>query len=161
MISKSLIDKSKFVSEEFIKHIRSINPSTKPVFGKMNFHQMVEHMNLSLKQANGKILFINNQTEEETAKMYRFAMSSKPFKDNTPNNLLPDNPLPIKYETIEESIQELQQEIDSFNEVFRNNENKRITNPFFGDLNYTEWCHLLYKHMIHHLRQFNVMITNE
>jgi hypothetical protein len=64
---------------------------TKPLFGKMNVQQMIEHMGYAFRQASGLIPLDALNNEEITAKMYRFMMSERPFKDNTPNPLFARN----------------------------------------------------------------------
>ena len=40
------------------------------------------------------------------------------------------------------------------NEAFEKNPDLVTRNPFFGDLNFEQSVQLLYKHALHHLRQF-------
>lgn len=150
------MDKEYFLKEEYVSRLKKIDLNTQAVFGKMNVAQMIEHMSHSFQIASGKIVFENKQRDELTAKMFRFMMSDKPFKDNTPNPNLPDNPAPLKFENIEDAYQDLQNEIDSFFEVYQKEE-LRISNAFFGDLNREEQIHLLHKHAQHHLRQFGAI----
>jgi hypothetical protein len=49
----------------------------------------------------------------------------------------------------------LEKDINHFVTVFEYEPDLRILNPFFGNLNMDEWIHLLHKHAMHHLRQFN------
>jgi len=146
--------KRKFLKDEYTGLLGRMNPETKPAWGKMNFQQMVEHMSDSFRIANGKDLQDCITPEEHLPKMRAFLMSDKPFRENTPNVLLPDIPPPVRFDRIEDAIGELQQEIDDFFDVFDQDKHKIITNPFFGDLDYEMWVQLLYKHAWHHLRQF-------
>jgi hypothetical protein len=43
-----------------------------------------------------------------------------------------------------------------FFEVFEKDTALVTRNPFFGDLNFEQNVQLLYKHSLHHLRQFGV-----
>ncbi len=86
--------------------------------------------------------------------MQAFVQSDKPFKENTPNALLPDEPLPAKYSSIQVAIAALQADIDQFFAHYNSNQGATVTNPFFGELNYDLQVQLLYKHAIHHLKQF-------
>jgi hypothetical protein len=70
-------------------------------------------------------------------------------------------PAPVKNRSAEEARQELQDEINYFFTVFEKNNLQTTRNPFFGDLNFEENVHLLYKHAMHHLKQFGVMIDKE
>lgn len=122
----------------------------------MNVHQMIEHMGYAFRQASGLIPLAPLNDEVTTAKMHQFMMSEKPFRDNTPNPYLPDTPEPATYETIEESLAHLQEDIDVFISVFNEDKEKQVLNPFFGNLTFDEWTHLLHKHAMHHMRRFGV-----
>lgn len=145
-----------FLRNEFVGILSHIPPATPPVFGKMNVQQMIEHMGYAFRQASGLIPLDPLNDEATTEKMYQFMMSPKPFRDNTPNPYLPDTPEPPLHEDIADSLRGLQQDIDFFIKTFEAEPDKRILNPFFGNLNFDEWVHLLHKHALHHLRQFGV-----
>jgi len=88
-------------------------------------------------------------------------MSDKPFKENTVNSLMPEVPAPVKNPSVQEAINELQNEINNFFFTFEKNKFQTTRNPFFGDLNYEENVQLLHKHALHHLKQFGVTIENK
>jgi len=148
--------KETFLKKEFLVLIKTIDRNRKPIFGKMNVHQMIEHMSHAFQIASGKLVFENKQRNELTAKMYQFMMSDKPFRDNTPNPNLADTPLPPRFMDVEDSLNDLKFEMDAFFIVYEQPE-LRVTNPFFGNLNKEEQVHLLHKHALHHLRQFGVL----
>jgi hypothetical protein len=112
-------------------------------------------MSYAFRQASGLMPSAAINDEETTQKMFQFMMSDKPFRDNTPNPYLPNEPAPAVCPTIQESISVLEKDIQTFFSTFENDHEKRILNPFFGNLNFEEWTHLLHKHAQHHLRQFN------
>jgi hypothetical protein len=155
---ENINEKAYFLRNELVDKYRSVAFDTKPLFGKMNIHQVVEHMSYSFRQANGKDSYTCITPEEHIPKMQAFLMSDKPFKDNTPNQLLPDEPAAPVHADLEESLAELQNEINAFFLHFEKNKDQVVTNPFFGDLNYEMWVQLLHKHSLHHLRQFGVII---
>ncbi|HPI54585.1 MAG TPA: DinB family protein [Chitinophagaceae bacterium] len=149
-------EKLHFLQVDYRDKLRAIPPTTTPLFGKMNVHQMIEHMTDSFQMATEKIKPVHEQADEITDKMKMFMMSEKPFRENTPNPLMSDQPLPTRCSTIEESLNELTTEIELFVKQFTNEPGKIVRNPFFGNLNFEEWVHLFYKHAHHHLRQFGV-----
>lgn len=153
---ENLAEKAYFLRNEYIDKLRSIDPAAKGQWGKMNAAQMIEHMSYSFRQANGKDLYTCVTPEENLPRMQAFLTSEKPFRENTPNQLLPDEPEPPKQATIEEALAELKGEIDDFFKAFEEAPDRIITNPFFGDLGYDMWVQLLYKHAWHHLRQFGI-----
>jgi len=89
-------------------------------------------------------------------KMREFMMSNKPFKENTKNPLMSEEPAPPRYKTVQGAIGALQQELIYFFEAFEKDPALITRNPFFGDLNFEQNLQLLYKHALHHLRQFGV-----
>jgi hypothetical protein len=145
-----------FLQHKLIPLMSSLDEHTKPIFGKMNVQQMIEHMGYAFRQASGLIPLNALNNEEITAKMYSFMMSERPFKDNTPNPYLPETPAPAVFETKEQALIDLQKDIHQFFATFENDKSQRILNPFFGNLNFEEWVHLLHKHANHHLRQFGI-----
>jgi len=153
---ENLSSKAYFLRNEFINKLREIRPDTKPAWGKMNLQQMIEHMSYSMRQANGKELYSCITPEENIPKMQAFLMSEKPFRENTPNQLLPDTPEPPTKGDIDEALDELKQETEDFFKAFERSPDRKITNPFFGDLNYEMWVQLLHKHAWHHLKQFGI-----
>jgi hypothetical protein len=147
--------KALFLKEEYTRLLRQLDPSAERRWGKMNVQQMVEHMADSVRIANGNDPHELVSPEEHVPKMQAFLMSDKPFKENTPNRLLPDEPVAVRHEDIKASIDELQREIDQLFRVFEE-EGKTVMNPFFGSLNHDMWIQLLHKHAWHHLKQFGV-----
>ena len=145
-----------FLQHKLIPLMSSLDEHTKPLFGKMNVHQMIEHMGYAFQQASGLIPLPASNNKAMTEKMYRFMMSDKPFRDNTPNVYLPEEPVAPTYDTISVSINALKNDIEVFFSTFENDKTQRILNPFFGHLNFEEWVHLLHKHSLHHLRQFGI-----
>ncbi|MBL7765169.1 MAG: DinB family protein [Chitinophagaceae bacterium] len=150
--------KLEFLRGEYLQILADLDPNTLPLFGKMNVHQMIEHMSYAFRQASGLIPLDSLNDADTTEKMYRFMMSDKPFRDNTPNPYLPDHPEPTVQKEISLSIEVLKMDIEHFVATFEADQGRRIPNPFFGNLNFEEWIHLLHKHAWHHLRQFGMNI---
>ncbi|MBS1779480.1 MAG: hypothetical protein JST70_09175 [Bacteroidetes bacterium] len=153
---ENLGTKATFLRNDLVKMLATIDPATKPLWGKMNPQQMVEHMSYAMRQASGKDPYTIVTAEEHLPRMQAFLMSEKPFRENTPNQLLPDEPAPAKHESMQDSLNDLQAEIDHFFHVYGTDPQKTITNPFFGELNYDMQVQLLHKHAWHHLRQFGI-----
>jgi hypothetical protein len=150
--------KAGFLSSGFTKELSKLDEDTPRKWGKMNVWQMVEHMSDSIKIANGKTPIEIVTPEDNIPRMQSFLESEKPFKENTPNVLLPDVPPPVRNATLPDAINELQNEIDHFFEVYEADERKTIANPFFGQLNFEQQVQLLHKHATHHLRQFGATV---
>ncbi|HEX6333572.1 MAG TPA: DinB family protein [Flavisolibacter sp.] len=150
-------DKKDFLRNTFTSLLRQIPSDTPPAWGKMSFQQMIEHFAEYTRIASGKIAHTEILTPpDRLEKMRDFIMSDKPFRENTINPLVPEVPAPVRNKSAEEAIAELQKEIEFFFTVFEKNNLQVTRNPFFGDLNFEQNLQLLYKHALHHLRQFGV-----
>jgi len=148
-------EKEEFLLNEYLLVIKTIDEDQEPMWGKMNVHQMVEHMTDSIRIANEKDKHDKILTPaDKLEKSYLFMMSDKPFKENTPNALMADTPPPTRNEFLEDAILELDKEVTDFHTFFKGDPDKKTINPFFGHLNYAEWVQLLHKHAMHHLKQF-------
>ena len=154
------MDKKKFLKEEFTKLLSDLKAEQKGKWGKMNAQQMVEHMSYSFRVASGRHPEKPAYSPEITQKSYQFMMTEKPFRENTPNQLLPDEPPVVKNKSMQETSAELQLEIDYFFQVYSENPGMRTINPFFGNLNFEEQVQLLHKHATHHARQFGLDIRS-
>lgn len=153
-------EKLEFLKSRFVGILKQIPTDTHPVWGKMTVQQMIEHFSDSVRVSAGKIDGIKTLTPQENLpKMQEFLMGDKPFRENTPNPLLPEIPAPVRNPSIDAALQELQKEIDKFISVFEANDHLTTTNPFFGELNFEMNIQLLYKHALHHLRQFGVTVN--
>lgn len=127
-----------------------------PIWGRMSFQQMVEHLSDSFKMANGTELYDLQIPEDRIPALQDFLLSDKPFRQNTKAPYLPEVPPPIRFTNKEDAIGELKMEIISFKDLFLQDKEKRVTHPIFGDLDYPQWVLLLYKHATHHLAQFGI-----
>jgi hypothetical protein len=152
--------KEDFLQNRFVDLLRQIPSDMLPHWGKMSLQQMVEHFTDTLKIASGKSpqQKLYPHSPDQLEKAHAFLMSDKPFKENTPNPLLPEVPAPVRNKTLKEALNELQKEIDYFFALFSNNEHLLTRHYYFGDLNYQMNVQLLYKHALHHLRQFGVQL---
>jgi hypothetical protein len=152
--------KAEFLKNRFVPLLKQIPSDTPPRWGKMTLQQMIEHFSDSTRIASGKTVHTDFVfPPEQLQKVREFMLSERPFKENTINPLLPEVPAPVINISVEEAINELQQEINYFFSVFEKNNLQVTRSPFFGDLNFEENIHLLYKHASHHLRQFGVAVN--
>lgn len=150
--------KELFLRQEFIDGLRSINPNTAPLFGKMTPQQMVEHMAEYIRMGYGNpVVHQVFYTADSVEKLRSFIMSDKPFKDNTPNPLLSEVPKPVAFPDYESAIQDVVRAVDELISIFTARPLLEVASPFFGVLDYDMTLQLLTKHARHHLRQFGVL----
>ena len=153
------LEKENFLRTKLVKYLQQLDPSTPSHWGKMSVQQMVEHFTKDgMRVANGRLKFDDIITPADRLQRVRdFMMSDKPFKENTKNPLLAEEPSPLQYKTIQAAIGALHEELIYFFEVFEKNPGLTTRNPVFGDLNLEQNVQLLHKHAIHHLRQFGII----
>lgn len=137
--------------------LNGLDPAAKGKWGKMNAQQMVEHLSDAFRTGSGRVPAVPVLTEEQTQKAHAFLMSEKPFRENTANPLLGPDPVAVKSHTMADAIAELQREIDFFFQSFEGDPNRRVINPFYGNLNFEEQVRLLHKHVSHHAKQFGLL----
>lgn len=150
------IEKENFLRTKLITCFQQLPPDRKPKWGKMSVQHMIEHYGGdAVRTASGRLKIDKIITPPQNLeRMREFMMSDKPFKENTKNPLLGEEPSALRYKTLQGAIGALHQELILFFEAFQKQPQLVTRNPFFGDLNFEQNVQLLYKHAIHHLRQF-------
>lgn len=151
-------EKENFLRTKLVAYLQRLDPATPPLWGKMSVQAMIEHFEGdALKNANGRLVFDKIVTSpEHLARIREFMMSDKPFRPNTKNPLMGEEPAALRHKTIQAAIGALQEELIFFFEAYEKDPGLVIRNPIFGDLNFEQNVQLLYKHALHHLGQFGV-----
>lgn len=147
-----------FLNKDLVQSkLATLSNSQKPIFGKMNAQQMIEHLSAITKIANGNWI-VDVFVDDEKAKR------RKPFLDSeneltqgfkAPN--LSEEPTPVQFNSINEAIEDLLHQIELFENVFKVDENRTVVHPFFGELNYEYWKKFQVKHFTHHFKQFDLL----
>jgi hypothetical protein len=152
------LEKENFLRTKLVSYFQRLDPATPPRWGKMNVQETIEHYaGDAVRNASGRLKIDTILTPPDNLeRMREFLMSDKSFKENTKNPLMGEAPAPLRYKTVQAAIGSLQQELIYFFEAFEKNPELISRNPFFGDLNFEQNVQLLYKHALHHLRQFGV-----
>jgi hypothetical protein len=151
------MDKAKFLKEDYIPLLKKLKGDEKGNFGKLSPQGMIEHMSDAFGNAYGRIHQPLHTKEEMVPRFREFALSDKPFKENTPNAYMAEQPAPLRHSSMALAISELEEEIKAFFNFYDSNPGVIKLNPFFGEFNYNDWLHLLHKHANHHLKQFNLV----
>jgi Protein of unknown function (DUF1569) len=138
-----------------IDRINKLSPSSTPLWGKMTADQMLAHCNVTyqftyeqekFKKPNWFMRFILKTF------IKKIVVSDKPFSKNSrtaPEFIIPDARNFEKEKTL------------LINNVLKTQQLGEahfdgLENFSFGKLSKTEWNNLFYKHLDHHLSQFNV-----
>lgn len=148
-----------FITTAFPALVKAASPTTVASWGKMNFQQMIEHVSDFFKVSTNKIQLPFVSNAEHLPKLREFLLSDKPFRENTkaPAAIIPDEPLPVRNESIEVAISKLEKQINDFVVYFEQHKDAVTKHPVFGPLNFNEWILLHYKHVQHHCKQFGLI----
>ena len=151
--------KLKFITKECIPLFNKLSADRVGKWGKMSGQQMVEHVAAFFYVSTEKIKFDLVTPAEHLPKYREFLFSDKEFKENTkaPGNVIGEEALPLRYANMEEALEKLSESITYFESYFKDDADKKTLHPVFGELNFEEWVLLHYKHVTHHLRQFELL----
>ena len=148
---KTLFDTS--INEEIIGRIRKLTPASKPKWGKLKVEQMLAHLDLSLSVNFGDIELKRGILGKFFKRIaHRILLGEKPF----PKYLPTDKKLLAKGETdFFEEKQKVVNRVKMYVEKGTEGISKNAHN-ILGQITAEESAFISYKHMDHHLRQFDV-----
>lgn len=146
-----------FLKTRFLSLLQPLTAEAAGKWGLMNGQQMVEHFADAVKNASGKLRLLEINDGERLEKMRLFVFSETPFRQNTPNPLIGEKPLPLRQPDMQAAIEKLKAELNYFFTAFENDPALITHNPFFGELDYAGNVQLLHKHALHHLKQFGLI----
>nr|WP_302621739.1 DUF1569 domain-containing protein [Polaribacter reichenbachii] len=141
--------------DDISERLNTLTKITKPVFGKMNGQQVIEHLSLLMQISNGKIDADYYVSDEKTARRKPFLDTDGELHIGFRAAILSDEPTPEKFNSIQEAIDDLVVQINDFKNHFT--ETTTENHPFFGELDYEYWKKFHVKHFTHHFKQFNLL----
>lgn len=153
---ENLAQKADFLRDKYTAVLAALDGNATRRWGKMDVQQMIEHMADYVRIASGRTPVEVVTPAENLERMQAFLGSEKPFRENTPNSLMADEPPPHRHDTKEAAVAQLQDEVNHFFAVYEATPGLKVNNPFFGALGYDMQVQLLHKHSTHHLRQFGL-----
>ena len=147
---KSIFDNTAF--DKISARLEKLQPDAERQWGKMSPGQMLEHCARTVEMANGK----NPRQQAFLGKLIGWIfkkgfLSEKPFPKNSPTApdfIIKDEP---EFEATRARLKEL---IAEFHQLGEAGTDGNI-HGFFGKLSGAEWGVTQYKHLDHHLRQFD------
>ena len=152
------IDREVFVRKTAIEILRSLEADKQPLWGIMSTQHMVEH----LIYITGNILDdreIKLITPEEKLPRYKqFLMSPYGFVRNFKFPLLPENETtPLEFENMDAAIEAFESITERLFGYIDNIEFRTSLHPMYGYLNRDERIMFQFKHIQHHLMQFELI----
>ena len=135
----------------------TLKTDSKPVFGKMNAQQMIEHLSAVTQIANGNWNVDVFVSDEKTARRKPFLNTENELQVGFKASFLSEEPGFLKFNSKEEAIEDLIKQVELFVEVFSDDKNRAVVHPFFGELDFEYWKKFQVKHFTHHFKQFNLL----
>lgn len=158
---KALPQLEEFVYQTTFTLLNNLTQTSKPIWGNMDAQQMVEHLLISVEVGTGKRVVDITTPIERLAQVKSIGlMSLRPFQREVKNAILPATPLPHRFESLAQAIEQLKEELTLFANQLQQADFKR-THNVFGELNKEEWMWFHYKHFTHHLTQFGLIAEQE
>ncbi|WP_317038993.1 DUF1569 domain-containing protein [Polaribacter vadi] len=123
----------------------------------MNAQQMIEHLSAVTQIANGNWNINVFVSDEKTARRKPFLQTENELQTGFRASFIADEPIKLKFSSIEIAIDDLLYQLQSFLLVFKRDKNRTVVHPFFGELNFEEWKKFQVKHFTHHFKQFDLL----
>jgi len=140
------------IKDEIINRLNQLTVDSKRNWGKMTVTQMLAHLTRSIKIANGetkmKRAFLGRILSPLVKSLY---YNDKPYPKNIKMGIeayIPDESL----------FEEEKNKLTAIIQAFSGGGPAECTShphPFFGYLTPNQWGQAVYKHLDHHLRQFD------
>lgn len=144
---KSIFDQT--TRDELIARINSLNENSKPAWGKMSVYQMLKHCTLWEEMLLGK-------------RQYRQSFLGRLFGKMALKDMLKDEPMKPNLPTVpsfkisgDGDVSAAKAEWVALIKEHASKESAGFVHPFFGKLTADQAGCMAYKHIDHHLRQFN------
>lgn len=146
---KTIFDQS--TREGLIQRISRLNENSVALWGEMNVYQMLKHCTLWQEMILGKKKYKRNFIGLLFGKM----MLKNAVKDDTP--MKHGTPTIPEFKNLEKTgdVEAQKQEWIALITEYAAFQNAEFVHPFFGKMTREQIGYHAYKHIDHHLRQFN------
>ena len=142
--------------ETMLSALSRLSNSNKPLWGKMNAQEMVEHLSDMLMMSRGTGNFTIDVDAETIARRQQLLLYDKEMAKNIA--------VPFTKELIELRNDELELAVDEFTdewlnfiELYENNPDASVVHPYYGALDFNLWLKMHDKHFMHHFKQFGLI----
>jgi hypothetical protein len=136
---------------QLLRRIESVQPGTRPLWGKMSAPRMIRHLSQSLAMASGELPVAGKKVPIRYFPIKQLFVYVLPLPKGLPTapELLEGDG-----ESIDSARADLSRNLDAF--VARGERVLQPDHPVFGKMTANLWGVLMYRHADHHLRQFGV-----
>ena len=141
---------------EMLAVLNGLTPNQKPLWGKMNAQEMVEHLSDMLMMSRGTGNFAIDVDEETIARRQQFLSSDKEMAKNIAVPFTKEI-IELRHDELELALDEFADEWMNFTEYYENNPSASVIHPYYGDLDFNLWLKMHDKHFMHHFKQFGLI----
>ena len=141
---------------EMLAVLNGLTPSQKPLWGKMNAQEMVEHLSDMLMMSRGTGNFTIDVDAETIARRQQFLLSDKEMAKNIAVPFTKEL-IELRNNELELAVDEFTDEWMNFTEYYENNPSASVIHPYYGDLDFNLWLKMHDKHFMHHFKQFGLI----
>ena len=147
-----------FLYDEFPQLLENIKVGNEALWGKMNAHQMIEHLAQIMSVANGRFAVAANAEPDRLAyRKMRFLEQEYPFPRGVRVEFVSEEPIPTMFPQIHQSKEFLLNQLQRFLDYHSEHPDLMPVHPVFGPMNYDEWVQFQARHIKHHFQQFGVL----
>lgn len=140
---------------EIEKSLDRLTVDSIQLFGRMSPQHMVEHLIITFKLSSGRVNIPEFEPNTKQLEYKKLLLETEmEFPKGVKNPGLPEDPMPLRFESLEIAKEKLVKAILEFHDHFTINAGETTFHPKFGKLTYDEWKIFHDKHVIHHLGQF-------
>jgi len=140
------------------KHFYKLTENTKPQFGLMTAQHMVEHFEMFMHMAVGKVPTEIATPEKYIERYQESLFNFKPMPKGVEHPLLKKGETEaLKHGSLEEAKEAFFKAYDEFETYFKENPEATTPNTVFGDLDKEHWDLVNRKHVNHHFNQFGLI----
>jgi oxepin-CoA hydrolase/3-oxo-5,6-dehydrosuberyl-CoA semialdehyde dehydrogenase len=144
------------------KHLNQLldqlTDTTAPRWGVMQPQHMIEHLIKTLQHSNGKKEIGQKSTEEEAKQAKAaFIYTDVEMPLGLKSSLAGETPDPLQFPDLDTAKQQLNKELDDFENWYQEHPTAVFVQPRLGKLNHQEWIVLHNKHFTHHFKQFGLL----
>ncbi len=150
-MKKSLLDRRS--ANEIVTRVSLLTPDNTHQWGTMNVNEMLLHCNL----CNRQIMEEKRGNNKTTAGQFLLRILALYIAPHFKKNIQSEQRHITQGKTGHLHFEQLRKDFITIIQQFPvNNKSLTLTHPAFGNISTREWGIAAYKHMDHHLRQFNV-----
>jgi hypothetical protein len=149
-----------FLMHTLIQSLDSLTESTTSRWGKMTAQHMVEHLLWTFEFSTGKRTTDRDVPQRVAERLKQFLYNNKQTPQLFKNPILEDDLPELRFSSLTDAKHALRDELNQFLSIRRMNLQDIRNHPIFGFLGGEEWERTHYKHCIHHLLQFGLIILD-